>query len=425
MDDILTRQLELQNKMVELQRRAAVPLTRASILFLPLCTYRPCAPFTVGKVMSLVGHGQATEEDPNAPSTASQPEEPEEIATGDPGSVLEVKHLDEVLDSATGQWSVRPTPKQATTTPKKSKYEAYAFTVVRRFTPTGPAGRNTKSPTYNVAKVIHLQSEELRAVCGKVIGRVHGVSWTAKPLRVAPQILLSWLPELKAHLATLVSDPKSPTSLTHDHLSHLVGWLATEYADTLDSLASLIAHDEITFDLMWALYIPRKTILYMTCPTTGEPRAVRLAYVEKYQKSELGGPSGVPVSFDPGLAAVLDTAGQNDYAKFFWRLSVEYLETDVSAKEARFGYAHLFGVIDVPGFSGTKKIKSLGVYPMPYYAGPGGPEALRTSLVERGRRWSAIAGGVHHLYYKGIAFLWRKPIGDWMLTKQSVRSTNI
>ena len=167
------------------------------------------------------------------------------------------------------------------------------------------------------------------------------------------------------------------------------------------------------------LFVPRKTILYITCPTTSEPRAVRLLHAEKLQKADVVG--GGSVAFDPsGLSVSFESANQSDNSKFFYRLVLEYVETDVSPKGVRYGYAGLGTVIDVPGFAGTKRISAIGVYPISYYEGPGGPEGLRTRLVQRGKRWAGLAGGVHHLAYKGVAFVWRRAGNDWMLSKQSV-----
>ena len=133
-----------------------------------------------------VPNGEFTDEDPLAPNPLSGAQQAEEVvATGDPGSVLEVKYLDEVLDAMTGQWSVRPTPIDHTTAKKRGKYDAYAFTVVRRFNPSGPIGRGGRAVSYNVSKALHIQSEELRKVGAEVIGKVQGVSWTAKPCRVS------------------------------------------------------------------------------------------------------------------------------------------------------------------------------------------------------------------------------------------------
>ena len=134
--------------------------------------------------------GEATDEDPVGTVASGQEQTAEELPTGEPGTVLDVKHLDEVLDLITGKWTTKPTPvEEATTSKKKSgKYDCFVFTVIRRFTPTNPVGRGGKAQSYNVTKLIGIQSAELRKIGSEVIGSA-GVSWHAKPLKVSDRSL--------------------------------------------------------------------------------------------------------------------------------------------------------------------------------------------------------------------------------------------
>ena len=63
-------------------------------------------------------------------------------------------------------------------------------------------------------------------------------------------------------------------------------------------------------------------------------------------------------------------------------------------------------VLDIPTFTGTRKISELPAFPIQYYAGPGGVDGLKSRLIARGKKWETIAGGVHHLFYHGIASRW-------------------
>ena len=233
-----------------------------------------------------------------------------------------------------------------------------------------------------------------------------------------PQLLLGWLPELQEYnlklsskLEGLPEDAEERATVAHLH--YLLSYLTTTYATTLDHLSSLVSHGEIVFDLLWALFVPSKTILYMQCPTTNEPRAVRLIHAEKCQKHDAG-PGAVSAAYDPSGLSISGADG-NEYSKLLWRLVVEYVEVDIGTRKdpvsggaVGYGYAGLGTVLDIPGFSGTMKITDLGVYPLQFYAGPGGPEGLKERLVARGRKWVEIAGGVHHLSYSGIAYQYRK-----------------
>ncbi|EPS96936.1 hypothetical protein FOMPIDRAFT_130886 [Fomitopsis schrenkii] len=355
--------------------------------------------------------GETVEFDVNDPSPQATEDA---VPDAPPGTVLEVKHLHEVFDQMKHEYIVKPAPPGSGQENKRdgSKYAAYAFTVIRRFIPTGQFGART----YNVTTFLEIHSAHLVEVGKEVIGQTQGISWTAKPLRVNPQTILAWLPDLKAHLQILESKGKnepedSSVRLQHVHLTHLIDYLTSTHASKLSSLASLLAHDEITFDLLWALYVPRKTVLYTLCPVTDEPRAVRLTHAELCQKLDPQG--AVPAAHDPtGLIVGRQDGNQN--MQYMWRLVVDYVEADIAdATDARkgsaptgFGYAGLGVVLDIPKFTGTRKISELPAFPIQYYAGPGGVEGLKSRLVARGKKWETIAGGVHHLFYQGIASRW-------------------
>ena len=232
-------------------------------------------------------------------------------------------------------------------------------------------------------------------------------------LQVTPQMLLSWLPELTAHLSTL-----EETSTAYLHLAHLLDYLKEEYSATLESLSSLLEHSEITFDLLWALFVPKKTILHIPCPLTHEPRAVRLLHADKCQKQDISGQMAFDVS---GITLGSESsASTSDNSRYLWRLVVEHLESDVSPSGTHFGYAKMSSTIDIPGFSGTRLISTLGAYPVQYYTGPGGPDGLKERLVERGKRWAKYAGGVSHLAYNGIAHMWIKGTMGYDIARYSV-----
>lgn len=129
--------------------------------------------------------GEIMEYDPKSDDEAKE-EKKESLASGEPGSVLEVKHIDEIYDMFSGQWTVRPTPPSATASSKdkSGKYDAYTFTVIRRFNPAAVTA-DRRATSYSVVKLLEIHSEELKKVGNEVIGNVQGISWTAKPLRVS------------------------------------------------------------------------------------------------------------------------------------------------------------------------------------------------------------------------------------------------
>ncbi|KAI0356819.1 P-loop containing nucleoside triphosphate hydrolase protein [Trametes cingulata] len=381
--------------------------------------------------------GDVVEMDPEEQAQAVEDAVPE----GPPGSVLEVKHLIEVHDSFKNQWILKPAPKS--TEDEKAgkndaaKYSVFAFSVIRKYNYSQDARANT----FNVTTTIQINSPELVKVGQEVIGNVQGISWTAKPLRIDPHTLLAWYPELQAHaddLATKVTgEPEDPHQRTLLHLQHLLGYLKQTYSSTLETLKSLVEHGDITFDLLWALFVPGKTTLYTLCPITSEPRALRLIHTELCQKAD--SQAAVSAAFDPtGLLA--SKGSQEQQMQYFWRLVVEYIEVDIGShtdaqargsgaasgakprSDARpsFGYAGLGRVLDVPRFKGTKKISSLVVFPIEHYTGPGGVEGLKQRLIERGKKWVQVAGGMHHVAYRGLAFQFQ--FKDKIYVKYSVNS---
>lgn len=227
-------------------------------------------------------------------------------------------------------------------------------------------------------------------------------------------------------LSIQVKDEPEESALrrTHEHLKHLLSYLKETYGNTLDTLASLLEHGQITFELLWSLFVPGKTTLYALCPITSEPRALRLVHAELCQKADSQAP--VSAAYDP-TGLLTSKNSQEQQMQYFWRLVVEYVEVDIAAqgdsandidngssaqprKDVRptFGFAGLGRVIDVARFKGAKKISSLVAYPIQYYPGPGGVEGLRERLVKRGKKWAEFAGGMHHVAYRGLAFKFKE-----------------
>lgn len=181
---------------------------------------------------------------------------------------------------------------------------------------------------------------------------------------------MAFLPHLEEHLNVLRSKQsqsatfKKDYSIDIEHLAFLVDFIKIEHASTLKEINSLLANNEITSDLAWALFVPR-TVLYTPCPISAAPRAVRLVKAT----NSCGG----------------------------WAMDVEYME--YHGHEPRFGLAPLSD-IGVPKFKGAMKITSLPVYPLKYHAEA---EELAKTLIERGKKWCGLQG-VYLKYYNSVGF---------------------
>lgn len=189
--------------------------------------------------------------------------------------------------------------------------------------------------------------------------------------------MLAFLPDLVSRLATMKEkEPASgDDSEAIDHLSLFLHHLQDEYEETLTEIGNLLEHHEMQFDLMWAILVPR-TIFYVPCPHSGEPRAARLI------RFDLVKPPCEPR---------------------FWQLKLEYVEWfGANAENSRhmlhFGFANLQHV-KITDFKGTMKIRRLSAYPLVYHQNV---KELKAMLLSRGRTWCELQS-VHHRQYEGIA----------------------
>lgn len=63
-------------------------------------------------------------------------------------------------------------------------------------------------------------------------------------------------------------------------VSLLISALETDYRNTISTIKRLKAHGEITYDLLYAILVPRKVIV-TRCAVTGLPRLFQLESVAK------------------------------------------------------------------------------------------------------------------------------------------------
>lgn len=184
--------------------------------------------------------------------------------------------------------------------------------------------------------------------------------------------LLASLPAFKRYLVDLESkNITKDKDLTIEHLTFFINFLNMEYAPTLQKINALTLQDEVTFDLLWTILLPR-SILLTTCDITSEPRAVRLLRTYAYE-----------------------TSGEH-----YLRLTCEYVDArmDSTPLEPKLGLATL--TIDIPKFEHVMKITDLKAYPLERSPNE---HKIRTELIARGRRWVNWSG-VHHVVYKGLAY---------------------
>jgi len=154
--------------------------------------------------------------------------------------------------------------------------------------------------------------------------------------------------------------------IAEKHLSLLVDYMESAYQSTVEHLSALLEKNEITYDLLWALFEPNVEV-YATCNGTSASRCVVYNHCEERTRR-----SG---------------------AKYLY-IDTRYLNTDGKVLgEATAG-------IEIDRFRGTKRIELLPAYPLKHH-----PEQdkVREDLIEYGRKFVSLMGS-HHRQYEGKAF---------------------
>ncbi|KAI0372577.1 P-loop containing nucleoside triphosphate hydrolase protein [Pilatotrama ljubarskyi] len=342
-------------------------------------------------------------------SGSAPPELPAPLA---PAS-FKVKRVDNYYSSSAKAWKYRNTGSSANleaiftirngTRDGKDPWQSYCFVVVRKLPHPDEDGAE---PTFRVV----VKSPYLLAACKDVIRKVQGVSWTAEPLELDPLLLVAFLPQFETYRDDLRQKVKR--TAVEDNVMKtvdvLVEYLRKDYKATIAKIAKLTAHGEITYDTLFAIFVPHTTVV-TECPITGEPRAFQVASASKMKtsfasvydivcesvdvfddvsSSESGGGYGAATfrpTVDPDAALYYPSAGADP-------------DGDLRRATGK-SYGRVQNRIFVPHFQGTVKISSLAVYPIAHHPDPKG---LKAALVERGQKWLSLRG-THHMQYDGPA----------------------
>ncbi|KAJ7783967.1 hypothetical protein DFH07DRAFT_210314 [Mycena maculata] len=243
------------------------------------------------------------------------------------------------------------------------QWKDYSFVVVR----TIPQIEN-QTPTF----AIIIKSEYILKACQDVIKTWPGVSWNAEPLEVEPEIFLTWLrnfTEYRDALATQKHRTEQETNVLAS-VNLLLSFLHQDYRTTIGTIERLTAHGEITFDLLYAIYVPR-TLIVARCAVTGQERLFELQY---FMRSTV---QGVPV----------------------YQLVLEGVDLVDRPLTRGVAVGRVSTSVFIPYFNGAARIDSLDAFPLKFHAAEA---QLRESIVRRGKKWVDLIG-VHHMQYDGIA----------------------
>ncbi|KAI9068195.1 P-loop containing nucleoside triphosphate hydrolase protein [Trametes sanguinea] len=259
-----------------------------------------------------------------------------------------------------------------------SKTEAHYFSVVR----TLP--QQTKGGEATVTVSICINNAALLGACREAIAQHQGGSIVAlDSSTVDPKTIIALFPILHAYAQSLfesVTDPTADERLVGLHV--LLKFMRDNYGATLSEIESLKARGETTFSLAYAFLVPG-SIVVSRCEVTDRIRAYRLQQITKLAGRYSLLLSSLEAATLPAEDAPRHVARNGSGGQEYSRLP--------------FGmHSHTEGL---ESFKGVKKINALRVYPLQFAANP---EALRSALVRRGRKWASLHG-VHHVQYEGVA----------------------
>jgi hypothetical protein len=178
-------------------------------------------------------------------------------------------------------------------------------------------------------------------------------------------VLFHFLPELHAHLQKIQAT-EDPEPNYVEHLALLARYIKDEFASTSQRVSSLLHYQQVTYDLLWALFKP-EDLVYTTCFGTGKPRCV---------------------IFEAGEEAVYSGVS-------YYELECRYLDFDGQ----HFGETGI--VLRIKKFRGTKDINSLEAFPLSYHRDF---EQIGQRLVQYGRRFCTLTS-THIQHCEGTAFI--------------------
>jgi hypothetical protein len=185
-----------------------------------------------------------------------------------------------------------------------------------------------------------------------------------------PEIFLTFLPNFVAYRDKLANKKRT---VEENHIlasvDVLLEWLHSEYSTTIATIEKLTSHGEITFELLYALLVPR-SIFIAQCAVTGKPRALKLMSIARTSLDDV-----------PAYQLICESIDLID------RLTTNTI-----------GIGPVESIINLTYFLGTAKITSLAAYPIHHHPATD----LRQSLIERGRKWLSL-NGIHHKQYNGVA----------------------
>ncbi|KAF9012833.1 hypothetical protein BDZ89DRAFT_476607, partial [Hymenopellis radicata] len=192
---------------------------------------------------------------------------------------LKIKRVDNYYSRWYKGWKYRNTSAKVTVesvpllkSGDNDPWKDFSFVIVRKI----PRQENLE-PTFKIV----IKSEYILKACKDVIQSWPGISWNSDPLELEPETFLTFLDEFAEYRDGLAAKKQVKDSLdayVHSSVSLLLNTLNTDYANTIRTINRLKSHGEITYDLLYAILVPRSLIV-THCAITGAPRLFKLESV--------------------------------------------------------------------------------------------------------------------------------------------------
>ncbi|KAK0628680.1 P-loop containing nucleoside triphosphate hydrolase protein [Bombardia bombarda] len=328
--------------------RDTVPDARAPSTSVPGSTDQDGVSGLVNQFVAAVDALITSKTAPNT-SAASKKAPSKEQQPAERASKLEYKRVDETWNEQSGKYKIAESSGS-----DSNELDQYLFVVRDRI------DKNTHETT----SFIDIKSAFIRDALRDICQDMRSVSLADLTPSMERHVLFHVWKELESCHQRATTDPSATNAA--EHLEILVDYLGSTYTPIQQHLAELLTRQEITYDLLWALFRPN-TEVYSTCSGTSAPRCTLYNHCEEKQRRD---------------------------GSRYLHINARYLGTDGTVLgETTVG-------IEIDYFRGAKRIESLSTYPLQFH-----PEAaeVRGQLIACGRKFASLMG-IHHQQYKGKAF---------------------
>ncbi|KAH8726783.1 hypothetical protein GQ44DRAFT_613015 [Phaeosphaeriaceae sp. PMI808] len=268
-----------------------------------------------------------------------------------------IQRLDQLYSKKKRQTYFVPTPKSSVEIERPRQISHVVLKVRRIICDKGfPTGTE-----------IDIKSTLLKDALAEIYEGIEGLQLNESPPIITPELLYHAQKGLTDRVKKEESNPSANKALV-DELGVALEYISQDYASTQATLASLSEHEEITFDLLWALFPPNSNVYTKS-------NLLRENQILKLQKTEYGQlPSGARY-FSLDLRII-----SHDGEKLGW-----------SEKNYQ-----------IPKFEGARKVYNLSVVPLERLPQK---ESVCAELKKRGKRYMELLDAPNGTYqeYLGAA----------------------